>query len=239
MALVTRTDKHDKRDKTRRGTKGGARSSDRAISKRATPDPARDLSGVQADMFPQPLVISPDYRGSGKLEGKVALIAGGDSGIGRSVAIHYAREGADIAFVYLSEDEDAEDACAMIEAEGRKCLVLRGDVGDVKFCRECVESVIQEFGHLDILVNNASEQTGRENLEDITEERLARTFRTNIYSMFFLTQAALPYMKEESCVINTSSVNAYRGNEDFVDDSATKGAIMSFTRSLAKAAMYE
>jgi NAD(P)-dependent dehydrogenase (short-subunit alcohol dehydrogenase family) len=190
--------------------------------------------GSEAEMTPKPQAQGSYYRGSGKLEGKVALITGGDSGIGRSVAILYAREGADVAIVYLSEQQDAEETKRLVEAEGKKCLLLAGDIGSEQFCQQAVQQTVSELGHLDILVNNAAEQHPQESIEDITAEQLERTFRTNIFGMFFLTKAALPQLKEGSAIINTTSVTAYKGNPQLLDYSSTKGAIVTFTRSLSQ-----
>jgi len=191
--------------------------------------------GLETEMTPQPRSDDWTYRGSRKLEGKVALITGGDSGIGRSVAIFFARESADVAIVYLSEDQDAQDTKREVEQEGRRCILIRGDIGDETFCQQAVEQTVREFGRLDILVNNAAEQHPQESIEDITAEQLESTFRTNIFSMFYLTKAAMPHLKAGSAIINTSSVTAYRGNPSLIDYSATKGAIIAFTRSLSQA----
>jgi len=190
--------------------------------------------GSEAEMNPKPRSQDAKYRGSGKLEGKVALITGGDSGIGRAVAICYAKEGADVAIVYLNEQEDAQETKRLVEAEGRRCLTIAGDIGDESFCQQVVQQTVKELGHLDILVNNAAEQHPQESIENISAEQLERTFRTNIFSMFFLTKAALPNLKEGSAIINTTSVTAYKGNPQLLDYSSTKGAIVAFTRSLSQ-----
>ncbi len=184
-------------------------------------------------MTPQPEVIRRNYRGSGKLEGKVALITGGDSGIGRSVAVHFAKEGADCLISYLNEHEDAQKTKHMVEAEGRRCEIVAGDIGQEAHCRKLVQTTIERFGALDILVNNAAEQHPQKSIEDITEQQLERTFRTNIFSFFFLAKAALKHLKPGSTIINTTSVTAYRGSSELLDYSSTKGAIVAFTRSLS------
>jgi NAD(P)-dependent dehydrogenase (short-subunit alcohol dehydrogenase family) len=185
-------------------------------------------------MTPQPQTQTFEYRASGKLNGKVALITGGDSGIGRSVAVTFAKEGADVAIAYLSEHTDALETKELVEAEGRQCLVLSGDIGNEEVCQQLVEQTVKELGHLDILVNNAAEQHPQESIENISAEQLERTFRTNIFSMFYLTKAALPHLKEGSSIINTTSVTAYKGSPQLLDYSATKGAIVAFTRSLSQ-----
>ena len=190
--------------------------------------------GSEAEMTPKPQAEGSKYRAAGKLEGKVGLITGGDSGIGRSVAILYAKEGADVAILYLSEDKDAEETKRLVEAEGKRCLTIKGDVGDEQFCQQAVQQTVQELGHLDILINNAAEQHPQESIENITAEQLERTFRTNIFGMFFMTKAALPNLKEGSTIINTTSVTAYKGNPQLLDYSSTKGAIVAFTRSLSQ-----
>ncbi len=190
--------------------------------------------GLESEMTPKPQFDDSKYRGSGKLQGKVALITGGDSGIGRAVAVFYAKEGADVALLYLNEHQDAEDTKRRVEAEGRRCITIAGDIGDEQFCKEAVQQTVQQLGYLDILVNNAAEQHPQQSIEDITAEQLERTFRTNIFSMFFLTKAALPHLKEGSAIINTTSVTAYKGNQQLLDYSSTKGAIVAFTRSLSQ-----
>ncbi len=197
------------------------------------PPQQQEEPGTEAAMEPRPQAERPEYRASGKLEGKVAIITGGDSGIGRAVAGHFAKEGAEVAVVYLSEHGDAQETQREVEAEGRRCLLLAGDLGEESFCQQVVERTVEAFGRLDILVNNAAEQHPQERLEDISREQLERTFRTNIFAMFFLTKAALPHLSEESAIINTASVTAYRGSPTLLDYSATKGAIVSFTRSLS------
>ena len=190
--------------------------------------------GIQSEMEPLPESEDKEHRGSGKLEGKVALISGGDSGIGRAVAIAYAKEGADVAIVYLDEHADAEETRVAVEDEGRRCLTIAGDLRDEPFSRKVVEQVIAELGRLDILVNNAAEQHPQDSIEDITSEQLDSTFRINIFSYFYLTKAALPHLGIGSTIINTASVTAYRGSPHLIDYSATKGAVVSFTRSLAQ-----
>jgi NAD(P)-dependent dehydrogenase (short-subunit alcohol dehydrogenase family) len=189
--------------------------------------------GIESQMRPRPQAIKNDYRASGKLAGKVAIITGGDSGIGRAVAVAFAREGADVAIVYLDEHDDAKETAAMVEEAGRKCLLVAGDVGREAFCRRAVEQTVKKLGRLDIVVNNAAEQHEVESLPDISSEQLERTFRTNIFSQFYLTQAALAHLPKGGSIINTTSVTAYRGSPQLVDYAATKGAIVAFTRSLA------
>jgi NAD(P)-dependent dehydrogenase (short-subunit alcohol dehydrogenase family) len=191
--------------------------------------------GLEQDMRPRPEAEDMLYRGSGKLEGKTAIVTGGDSGIGRAVAIAFAKEGANVAVLYLNEHEDAQVTRREIEAEDRRCLLLPGDVGDEQYCRDAVEQTVKTFGRLDILVNNAAEQHPQERLEDITAEQLERTFRTNIFGYFYMAKAALPHLSEGSTIINTTSVTAYRGSAHLIDYSATKGAIVAFTRSLSQA----
>jgi NAD(P)-dependent dehydrogenase (short-subunit alcohol dehydrogenase family) len=191
--------------------------------------------GVEHNMTPQPIYIRDDYRGSGKLIGKVALISGGDSGIGRAVAIHFAKEGADVAFIYKEEDSDAEETEKLIKACGQRSLKLRGDVGDEAFCQRCVQDTIAEFDTLNILVNNAAEQHPQTAFEDVTSEQMRQTFTTNFFAYFYLTQAALPHLRESAAIINTTSVTAYRGATSLVDYASTKGAIVAYTRSLSLA----
>lgn len=189
--------------------------------------------GIESEMDPTPIA---DFgrEGAGKLKGKVALITGGDSGIGRATAIAFAREGADVAISYLNEHDDAKETVDKVEALGRRCHLWAGDVGSEAFCKQLIEETVEKFGKLDILVNNAAEQHPQDELTDITQEQLEKTFRTNIFSCFYLTKAALPHLKEGSAIINTTSVTAYRGSPALLDYSATKGAIVSFTRSLSQ-----
>lgn len=190
--------------------------------------------GLESEMTPKPQAEDPQYQGSGKLQGKVAFITGGDSGIGRAVAIAFAKEGADVAIGYLNEHEDAKETQNRVKELGRNCISIAGDIGDETFCKSAVQQVVDTFGHLDILVNNAAEQHPQESIENISAEQLERTFRTNIFSMFYLTKATLPHLKEGSSIINTTSVTAYQGNPQLLDYSSTKGAIVAFTRSLSK-----
>jgi NAD(P)-dependent dehydrogenase (short-subunit alcohol dehydrogenase family) len=189
--------------------------------------------GRQAPMHPKPRAEMRDYRAAGKLEGKVGLVTGGDSGIGRAVAIGFAKEGADVAIVYLEEHEDAEDTRQLVEQAGRRCVTFAGDVGDEAFCREAVAQTVAAFGRLDLLVNNAGEQHPQERLEEISAAQLERTFKTNLFGMFHMTKAALPHLPDGAAIINTTSVTAYRGSPHLIDYAATKGAIVAFTRSLA------
>jgi NAD(P)-dependent dehydrogenase (short-subunit alcohol dehydrogenase family) len=190
----------------------------------------------ESEMTPQPVYDRESYQGSDKLKGKVALITGGDSGIGRSVAVLYAKEGANVAIVYLDEHEDAQKTQELVEAEGQKCLLIAGDISGEKFCFEAVQKTVDELGKLDILVNNAAEQymEDAETLEDIDSARLGSIFSTNIFSMFYFCKAAIPYLKEGSTIINTTSINAYKGNASLLSYSTTKGAILAFTRSLSQ-----
>ena len=191
--------------------------------------------GSDTEMTPEPQDKAEGYRGSGKLDGKVALVTGGDSGIGRAAAVAFAKEGADVAIVYLDEHEDAATAKRLIEAAGRRCIAIAGDIGDEPFCKSVLERTVKELGGLDVLVNNAAVQFPQESITDISAEQLERTFRTNIFAMFFMTKAAMPHLKEGSTIVNTTSVTAYRGSPQLLDYSSTKGAIVSFTRSLSKA----
>jgi NAD(P)-dependent dehydrogenase (short-subunit alcohol dehydrogenase family) len=197
------------------------------------PEPAQGQPGIEQDMRNKPVFIREDYRGSGKLEGKVALITGGDSGIGRAIAVHFAREGADVCVAYLCEHQDAEETLRLVEAEGRDCLLVSGDVGDSRHCDKLVAKVMAEYGRLDILINNAAEQHTAENIEEITDENLEATFRTNIFGYFYMIRAALPQMAKGGRIINTSSITAHRGSKHLVDYASTKGAIETLTKSLA------
>jgi NAD(P)-dependent dehydrogenase (short-subunit alcohol dehydrogenase family) len=191
------------------------------------------LPGSEAKLEPKP-DWHPRHPGSGRLKDKVALVTGGDSGIGRAIAALFAREGADVSIVYLCEHEDAQKSKRIVEREGREAIAIAGDIGSKDFCDEAVRQTIDAFGRLDILVNNAGEQHSDKDIRDITEEQLRRTFQTNIFGIFFLTQAALPHLKSGASVINTTSVTTYKGSKHLLDYSSTKGAIVAFTRSLAK-----
>lgn len=190
--------------------------------------------GKEHEMSPRPSAEKESHRGSGKLQDRVAIITGGDSGIGRAVAVAFAKEGADVTVAYLNEHKDAEETKRLVEEQGRKCHTIAGDVGQESFCRRIVDETVREFGKLDIVVNNAAEQHDRESIEDIDEEQLVRTFRTNIFAQFFLVKAALKHLKEGAAIVNTTSVTAYRGSGHLLDYSSTKGAIVAFTRSLAQ-----
>jgi NAD(P)-dependent dehydrogenase (short-subunit alcohol dehydrogenase family) len=197
------------------------------------PPQQQDQPGKSSEMKPKPESFAREYRAAGKLEGKIAVITGGDSGIGRSVSILFAKEGADVAIVYLEEHEDAKETQEEVKKTGRKCILLDGDVGDPEFCKRTIENVIKTFGKIDILVNNAAEQHAWASIEDVTHQQLERTFRTNIFSMFYMVQEALPHMKEGAAIINTTSITAYQGHPSLIDYSATKGAIVTFTRSIS------
>ena len=205
------------------------------MATRQQPPQQQPEPGLESRMNPRPKADAPHHHGTGKLLGKVAMITGGDSGIGRAVAISYAREGADVVILYLEEHQDAEETTALVTKEGRRCLALAGDVGSRSFCFESVDRCLREFGHLDILVNNAAEQHPQEDITAISSEQLESTFRTNIFSFFYMTQAALPHMPEGGTIINTTSVTAYKGSGHLLDYSSTKGAIVAFTRSLSQA----
>jgi NAD(P)-dependent dehydrogenase (short-subunit alcohol dehydrogenase family) len=198
------------------------------------PQEQQHQPGRQGQMTPEPITIRQDYKGADKLRGRVALISGGDSGIGRAVAQHFAREGADVAFLYKDEHADARDTVKRIEGEGGSALAIAGDVADKGFCQQAMKQVIERFGRLEILVNNAAEQHVRKDLLDISEEQLRRTFGTNIFGYFFLTQAALPHLRESATIINTGSITSFKGNPALIDYTATKGAIQAFTFALAR-----
>jgi len=189
--------------------------------------------GLEAEMEVKPRFMAEHYKGSGKLEGMAAIVTGGDSGIGRAVAVLFAREGADVAICYLNEHEDAEETKRCVEAEGRRCIALSGDVKDAAFCQDAVAKTVREFGRLDVLVNNAAFQEHAHSLLDLTEDRLDETFRTNIYGYFHMAKAALPHLRRGASIINTGSVTGLKGNAKLLDYSSTKGAIHAFTMSLA------
>ena len=189
--------------------------------------------GIEAQMAQRPRFMAETYKGSGKLEGKIALVTGGDSGIGRAVSVLFAREGADVAIVYLNEHEDAQETKRHIEAEGRRCILIPGDVKQFAFCQQAVEQVVREFGGLDVLVNNAAFQEHAMSLLDLSEERFDETMRTNIYGYFHMAKAALPHLKRGAAIVNTGSTTGLKGSKNLLDYSATKGAIHAFTMSLA------
>lgn len=191
--------------------------------------------GIESDMVPQPTSEDTRYQASGKLRGKVAFITGGDSGIGRAVAILFAKEGADVAIVYYNEHNDARETQKQVEQEGRRCLLIAGDIGDESFCQQAIEQTVRELGKLNCVVNNAAEQHPQDDIRKISAEQLERTFRTNIFAMFYVVKAALPHLHSGDTIINTTSVTAYRGSPGLLDYSATKGAIVGFTRSLSQA----
>ncbi len=231
----------DEAEAKRRRSQGAQSKKQGAVQagERRQPEPPlprqhQEKPGLESELEPRPKYKAPQYRGSGKLEGMAALVTGGDSGIGRAVAVLFAREGADVAIVYLSEDDDAEETRRAVEAEGRRALLIPGDVTHSDFCREAVESTVQEFGGLDILVNNAAFQEHAASLEDITDEQLDRTFRTNIFGYFYMARAALPHLGEGASIINTGSVTGLEGSKQLLDYSSTKGAIHAFTKSLAQ-----
>jgi len=197
------------------------------------PQQQLEKPGIEAQMQQKPLFEAPDYRGSAKLQGFAALITGGDSGIGRAVAVLFAREGADVAIVYLSEEEDARETCRWVEREGRECLAIQGDVKDPEFCKRAVDETVKRFGKLDVLVNNAAFQMHARSIEDLDDERFDETLRTNVYGYFQMARAALPHMQHGASIINTGSVTGLEGSPHLLDYSMTKGAIHAFTKSLA------
>jgi NAD(P)-dependent dehydrogenase (short-subunit alcohol dehydrogenase family) len=221
--------KQDQQDKKPQAVQAGTR-------EHPSEFPAQHLEkpGIEAEMQLKPQFLAPGYEGSNKLRDMVAIITGGDSGIGRAVAVLYAREGADVAIVYLAAHQDAEETKRCVEAEGRRCLLIVGDVKDAQFCRDAVECTVREFGKLDILVNNAAFQEHAESLEDITDERFDETLRTNVYGYFHMAKAALPHLQQGASIINTGSVVGLEGSGQLLDYAATKGAIHAFTKSLAQ-----
>ncbi len=194
----------------------------------------QEAPGKEGLMDPEPIYDNHNHKGYGRLKDKVAIVTGGDSGIGRAVALAFAKEGAKLALVYNISDQDAEKTKALIESYNKEAILLKGDLGDSNFADKVVEKTLGEYKRLDILVNNAGEQHPKKSLEEITDQQLERTFKTNIFSMFYLTRAALKYLKEGSTIVNTSSVTAYRGSKNLIDYSSSKGAVTSFTRSLAQ-----
>ena len=214
--------------------KGGAT---KKLEEPKSPMPAQHQRkpGEEHKLDPRPRYEAPHYAGAGKLKEKIALITGGDSGIGRAVAVLFAREGADIAFTFLKEEKkDAEETKRAIEAEGQQAYALSGDVRDPKVCKKLVEQTVEKFGKLDILVNNAAFQQHQETLEDVSEEQWDRTFKTNIYAYFYMTKAALPHLEEGAAIVNTGSITGLEGSKQLLDYAATKGAIHAFTKSLAQ-----
>lgn len=228
-------DEHDKSKPEHGATakQGAVQTGDRPHHEPPMSDQHLDKPGLEVELDPAPQFMAPTYRGSGKLEGMTALITGADSGIGRAVAVLYAREGADVAVVYLSEDKDAQYTQRCIEDEGQRCILIAGDVKDPSFCRYAVDETVKEFGKLDILVNNAAFQEHADSLLDLDDDRLDETIHTNIYGYIYMARAALPHLKEGACIINTGSVTGLKGNPRLLDYSTTKGAIHAFTMSLA------
>ena len=199
------------------------------------PEQKQPRPGIESEVKPRPQFLAPEYKGSGKLAGKVALITGGDSGIGRSVAVLYAREGADVAIVFLPEERsDADETASFVEAEGSKCILIEGDVKSSEFCTRAVDQTVENFGRLDILVNNAAYQHHQKSLEDISDEQFEKTFHTNIFGYFYMARAALKHLPEGGAIVNCSSITGLEGSPELIDYSATKGAINAFTKSLAQ-----
>lgn len=191
--------------------------------------------GIEANIHPRPQYFAPEYKGANKLEGKAAIITGGDSGIGRGVAVLYAREGADVAIVYLPEEQvDADETKRVVEMEGQRCLLIPGDVKDPNFCEQAVELAVREFGHLDILVNNAAFQQGQKSIDDVSIDQFEKTFRTNIFGYFYMAKAALKHIPKGGAIVNTGSITGLEGSKELLDYSATKGAIHAFTKSLSQ-----
>lgn len=203
------------------------------------PKQQQEPAGLETEMEPRPDYGEESYRGSGKLQGKAAVITGGDSGIGRAVALAYAREGADVLISYLDEHSDAQETVQIVEKEGRRCIAVAGDIGEEAHCRQIVQRALQEFGKLDILVNNAAYQMTIKSIQEVTEEMLVHTFRTNIFAMFFLCKAALPHMQEGGAIINTTSIQAYQPSPTLLPYSSTKGAILTFTKGLSDEAIQQ
>jgi NAD(P)-dependent dehydrogenase (short-subunit alcohol dehydrogenase family) len=233
----TKSSRRRRASESRSATRQAPRRDTRGAQKPKPPFPAQHQAkpGIESKVTPRPRYEAPQYRGAGKLTGRVALITGGDSGIGRAVAVLYAREGADVAIVYLPEEEsDAEETRTAVEAEGKRCLLIPGDVRDAKFCGRAVRRAVDELGRLDVLVNNAAFQQHQESIEDISDEQLERTFRTNIFGYFFMARAALPHLKPGSAIVNTGSITGLQGSKELLDYAATKGAIHAFTKSLAQ-----
>jgi NAD(P)-dependent dehydrogenase (short-subunit alcohol dehydrogenase family) len=201
------------------------------------PEQQQEPVGLESEMEPQPDYGEETYRGSGKLQGKAAIITGGDSGIGRAVALAFAREGADVLISYLDEHSDAEKTVRIVEKEGRRCISVAGDIGEEAHCQQIVERAVQEFGKVDILVNNAASQETIESIEDVTDAMLERTYRANIFAMFFLCKAAFPHMQAGSTIINTTSIQAYQPSPNLLPYSTTKGAILTFTKGLSEEAI--
>ena len=204
-----------------------------ADQKQTMPPQQQPEPGKEDEMTPRPEFRGEDYKAAGKLQDKVAIITGGDSGIGRSVAVLFAREGADVVILYLDQYQDADETRRVVEQQGRRCLTFAGDVADQDVCRKVVEETVATFGKLDILVNNAAEQHPQKRFEDVTQQQWEKTFRTNVFGMFQMTQAALPHLGKGASIINTTSVTAYKGNPMLIDYSSTKGAIVGFTRALS------
>jgi NAD(P)-dependent dehydrogenase (short-subunit alcohol dehydrogenase family) len=227
-----------KKESTKTGSASGAAAGaaqEGAKPKSPMPEQKQERPGIEKEMTPRPQYAAPEYKGSGKLEGKAAIVTGGDSGIGRAVAVLYAREGADVAIVHLPvEIEDAKETIAAVEDEGQKCLAIAGDIKDAEFCRKAVKEAEAEFGRLDILVNNAAFQKHQESIEDITDEQFEETFRTNIFGYFYMAKAALEFLPEGGAIVNCGSITGLEGSKQLIDYSSTKGAIHAFTKSLAQ-----
>jgi NAD(P)-dependent dehydrogenase (short-subunit alcohol dehydrogenase family) len=239
--MAKKEKKSDKKSKSRKSAKQTkivlkeTKSSGEKQPKSPLPAQKQPRPGIEAEMNPRPEYLAENYKGSGKLQDKTALITGGDSGIGRAVAVLFAREGADVAIVYLNvEERDAKETAAQIEKEGRRAVLISGDVKDAKFCRQAVEKTVKEFGKLDVLVNNAAFQHHQNSIEDISDAQFDKTFKTNIYGYFYMAKAALKHLKKGSAIINTGSITGLEGSKELIDYSATKGAIHAFTKSLAQ-----